>query len=79
MISTAITAFCEMVKEFFGFKSTDIVHKPTTEIVKEKKSLKKATNYTEQIFLIVDKYTNHFSALDLRKYNALKKKFMKNN
>jgi hypothetical protein len=54
-------------------------NKPTLEIVKEKKSLKKATNYTEQIIEIVDKYTNCFTKSDLRKYKSLKKKFNKNN
>lgn len=48
MITAAITAFCEMVKEFFEFKTTDIVNKPSTEIVKEKKSLKKASDITEE-------------------------------
>lgn len=78
-ITAAITAFCEMVKEFFGFKTTETVYKPTTEIVKEKKSLKKASNYTEKIIEIVDKYTNVFSPIDLRKYKSLKRKFLKNN
>lgn len=79
MITAAITAFCEMVKSFFGFKQTDIEHKPTTELVKEKKSLKKATNYTEQIIEIVDKYVDFFDSSDKRKYKSLKKKFLKNN
>ena len=78
-ITAAITAFCEMVKSFFGFKQTDIVQKPTTEIVKEKKSLKKATNYTEEIIEIVDKYIDIFSPADKRRYKSLKKKFLKNN
>ena len=79
MITAAITAFCEMVKSFFGFKQTDIEHKPTTELVKEKKSLKKATNYTEQIIEIVDKYVAFFDSSDKRKYKSLKRKFLKNN
>ena len=79
MITAAITAACNMVREFFGFKSTDIKYKPVTEAIKDKKSLKKATNYTEEILEITDKYTQFFSKLDLRRYNSLKKKFNKNN
>ena len=79
MITAAITAFCEMVKEFFGFKTTDIVNKPTTEIVKEKKSLKKASDITEEIITLVEGYTQFFSKRDLRRFNSLKKKFQKNN
>ena len=79
MFTAAITAFCEMVKSIFSYKETNTVNKPTTELVKEKKSLKKATNYTEQIIEIVDKYLEHFDKKDLRKYKSLKKKFLKNN
>lgn len=78
-ITAAITAFCEMVKSFFGFKQTDIINKPTTELVKERKALKKASNYTEQIIEIVDKYVDTFSFSDKRKYNSLKRRFLKNN
>ena len=44
-----------------------------------KKALKKATDYTEQLIDIVDKYTEYFTKKDLSKYNSLKKKFNKNN
>ena len=54
-------------------------HQPTLEVVKDKKALKKATDYTEQLIDIVDKYTEYFTKKDLSKYNSLKKKFNKNN
>lgn len=75
MISTAITAFCEMVKSFFGYRQTDIENKPVTETIKDKKSLKKGTNYAEKIILIADKYTKYFNKTDLKRYESLKKKF----
>lgn len=79
MITAAVQALCDMIKQVLSLKQTDLENKPTLEIVKEKKSLKKATNYTEQIIEIVDKYKDNFSKSDLRKYNSLKKKFNKNN
>ena len=54
-------------------------HKPVLDVVKDKKSLKKGTNYAEQIFEITDQYTKYFSKKHLTKYNSLKKKFNKNN
>lgn len=79
MLSLAIKSFFDMLKQALSLKETDLENKPTLEIVKEKKSLKKATNYTEQIIEIVDKYTNCFTKSDRRKYKSLKKKFNKNN
>lgn len=76
---TAITAVLDLLKSFLGFKQTEMEHKPVLEVVKDKTSLKKGTNYAEQIILITDKYTKFFDAKDLRKYNSLKKKFNKNN
>lgn len=75
----AITAVLDLLKSFLGFKQTEMEHKPVLEVVKDKTSLKKGTNYAEQIILITDKYTKFFDAKDLRKYNSLKKKFNKNN
>ena len=79
MITAAIKSFCDMVKQGFSLWQTDINEKPTLELVRERKKLKKATDYTEEIITIVDKYTEHFEKRDLRKYNSLKKKFNKNN
>ena len=79
MITAAIQSFCEMVKSFLGLKQTDIEHKPTLEVVKDKKSLKKGTDYAEKIIDITDKYEQFFSKSDLKKYKTLKTKFRKYN
>lgn len=76
---TAITAALTAIKEFFGWRTSVTQNKPTLEVVKDKKSLKKGTNYAEKIFEITDKYTQYFEDKDLRKYKSLKKKFNKNN
>ena len=48
----AITAVLDVIKSFLGFKQTEIEHKPVLDVVKDKKSLKKGTNYAEQILEI---------------------------
>jgi len=76
---TAITSLLDFLKNLCGLKQTEIENKTTLDVVKDKKSLKKGTNYAEQIFLITDNYIDFFSKQDLRKYNLLKKRFLKNN
>lgn len=78
-MSTAITALFELIKQWLAFKQSDNENKPVLEAIKDKRSLKKATNYTEELIALVDNYTEHFSKKDLKKYNSLKKKFNKNN
>ena len=78
-MNTAITALFEMIKQLLCVKQTEMEHKESLDIVKDKKSLKKATNYTEQLLVITDKYIEYFNKSDLRKYKSLKKKFLKNN
>ena len=79
MISMSIKAFFDMMKELFKFKEEDFKTKPTREIVNEKKSLKKASDYTEMLLDITDKYIEHFDKKDLKRYNSLKRKFKKHN
>lgn len=78
-MNTAITAFFEMLKQFFELRETDIEHKPTTDAIKDKKTLKKATNITEQILEITDNYVESFDEKDAKKYEKLKKRFLKYN
>ncbi len=78
-ITAAITAFCNMVKAGLGLKETSIKEQTTTEVVKDKKSLKKGTNYAEQLLEITDCYMNQFTEAHLKKYQKLKRKFNKNN
>lgn len=77
-MNTAITALFEMLKQLFSLKQTDLENKSELSVVKDKNTLKKGTNYAEQILLITDKYTKFFDKSDLKKYNSLKKKFNKN-
>ena len=76
---SAITAFFEMIKQFFTMRTETISHGMETDIIKDKKLLKKASNITEKIITIVDKYINTFDKKDIRKYNRLKSQFIKYN
>ena len=61
MISSVLTALFDLIKSYLTTKDTEMKNKPTLEVVKDKKCLKKATNCTEQILLITDNYTEYFS------------------
>ena len=78
-MNSAITAFFEMLKQFFQLREADIEHKPTSDAIKDKKTLKKASNITEQILEITDKYIESFEEKDAKKYEKLKKRFLKYN
>ena len=58
---------------------TKIQARTTEEVVKEKRCLKKASDITEQILILVDSYKHLFNEKDLDKYEKLKKKFLKVN
>ena len=78
-MNSALTALFEMIKQFLSTKQTEMEHSSTLEVVKDKKSLKKASNFIEDLLKITDKYTDSFDKKDLKKYNRLKDKFFDNN
>ena len=79
MISSAVTAFFNMIKHFFHMKSTSNEHAAEISVVHDKKDLKKASNYAEEIIDLADKYKHWFTKSDLTKYNKLKRLFKKYN
>lgn len=76
---TAISSLMEFLKSLCGLKQTDIENKTTLEVVRDKKCLKKGTNYAEKIIDLTDKYSKFFTNADLKRYNSLKRKFRNNN
>ena len=70
-----IGAFEKMLEAY----KASLEEQTTTEIVKEKKDLKKASNLCEEILGITDKYKNTFDKKDLLRYNKLRDKFFKVN
>lgn len=75
LFTETITALEKMLETY----KTSLEEQTTTEVVKEKKSLKKASDITEQILDIVDNYKHLFTEKDLKKYTKLRSKFLKVN
>ena len=78
-IVLAIKAFFDSVAKTMSMYEEKLKNQTTTEVVKDKKMLKKASNITEEILEITDKYVNTFDSSDVKKYNKLKKRFLKVN
>ena len=76
---SAITAFFTSLNQAIKTYETHILEQSTSDVVKSKTRLKKATDVTEEILEITDKYASTFEGRDLLKYNKLKKKFLKLN
>ena len=68
-----------MLKQLLSAYETSVKNQTTTEVVKDKKCLKKASNITEEILEITDKYFESFEKEDIKKYTKLKKRFLKFN
>lgn len=75
LISQLIT----MLKQLLSTYETSVKNQTTTEVVRDKKYLKKASNITEEILEITDKYFESFEKEDIKKYIKLKKRFLKFN
>ena len=74
-IKSLFDTICQIMKTY----ETKIESRTIDEVVKEKKLLKKASDITEQIIILVDRYKNLFEEKDFIKYEKLKKKFLKVN
>lgn len=74
-LTEAITALEKMLEAY----KTSLEEQTTTEVVKEKKSLKKASDITEEILDIVENYKHLFNEKDLKRYNKLRSKFLRVN
>jgi SHS2 domain-containing protein len=75
----AIKALFDSITQTMKTYETKIQARTTEEVVKEKRCLKKASDITEQILILVDSYKHLFNEKDLDKYERLKKKFLKVN
>lgn len=71
----AIEKVGEAIKSGFSYAEKSKEHQSETQILKDKKRLKKATNVAQEIFRLIDdnKYYLPDSVVD--KYEKLKKKF----
>lgn len=71
----AIRAVGEAFTSLFNYCRTNKEHQSETQIVKDKRRLKKATNIAQELFAITDLYSNCFSSKDKRAYKKLRREF----
>lgn len=76
---TAITSFFQSLTKAIEAYETHIIEQDSIEVLKSKKRLKKASDITEEILTIVDKYVESFDTSDSKRYQKLKKAFQKVN
>ncbi len=74
-LDDAIQSVGEAFTSLFNWLRTNKEEQSETQIIKDKKRLKDATNVAEEIFVITDKYKDFFMAEDKEKYDKLRKKF----
>lgn len=75
MAIQAVEKVGEAVKSFFDYLKETKAKQSETNIINDKKRLKKATNIAEKIFKITDNYRVLFEIEDLKKYNKLRDEF----
>jgi len=75
--SDAINSVGEAFTSLFNLLKTNKEEQCETQIIKDKKRLKKATNIAQEIFQITDEYKNSLPEEVLKEYNKLRKEFDK--
>ena len=75
----AIEAVTDALKSVFDFASTAKEHQSETELIKEKRRLKKASNIAEEAFKLFFKYYNDLSEKDQNKLKTLYDEFLELN
>lgn len=75
--SDAIKSVGEVFTSLFNLLKTNKEEQCETQIIKDKKRLKKATNIAQEIFQITDEYKNSLPEEVLKEYNKLRKEFDK--
>ena len=79
LVTTVSKAIGDTTKSIFNYFRTIKEKQSETEIIKEKRDYKEATNIAEEIFEITDMYLNSFSKADKREYRSLMSKFKEKN
>lgn len=77
--SSIIKAVSDALKSVFDFASTAKENQSETEIIKEKRDLKKATNIAEDAFKLIFKYYTSMSESDRKKLKSLYDDFLDSN
>ena len=75
--SGIIKAFEKVASSFFDYLKISKENQTQTQMIKDKKRLKKASNIAEEIFLITDENKYLFDKETKRQYEKLRKEFDK--
>lgn len=75
----AIKSVGEAFTSLFNYCTTAKEVQSETQVIKDKKRLKKATDIAEKMFAIVDKYLPYFNRDDQKDYNRLYEEFKTKN
>lgn len=75
----AFESALDALKSVFDFASTAKENQSETEIIKEKRDLKKATNIAEDAFKLIFKYYTSMSESDQKKLKTLYDDFLDSN
>ena len=76
---TAIKSIGDFFKSIFDFAKTSKEHQSETEIIKDKRDYKEATNIAEKIIDIAQKYKTEMTFADRLKFYRLLEKFQEHN
>lgn len=76
-VTDAVKSVSEAFTSLFNWLRTNKEEQSQTQLIKDKKRLKDATNLAEEIFAITDNYKDFFADEDTENYNKLRKKFNK--
>ena len=74
-ITEAISKVGDAVKGIFDYVKERKTKQSETQVIKDKKRLKDASNIAEDIFTITDQYAEIFTAEHLKEYRKLREKF----
>ena len=77
MVVQAIEKVGEAIKSLFDYVKERKTKQSETQIIKDKKRLKNATNVAEKIFQITDQYKGSLSKEHLKEYETLRAEFDK--
>ena len=78
-ISSAVKSLFDSLSDFFSFAKTEKEHQSESEVIKDKKRLKKASDVAEDILILAVKYKKVMTPKDQRALLRYLKEFKKSN
>lgn len=79
MYSAMVKAVCDFLKSVFNYAGTAKEKQSESEVIKDKRDYKKATDVAERVFEVADRYRSKMTKYDSWKYERLCRLFKKYN